>query len=736
MISKKHLAVAGGVALISSAAVWAHVRLIHPSNGSPLFWSAPGNIGIVINDVGSDNLSDGSDETALRSAINEWNSISGTNLNLVENTSDAAQARTDWASNSIHLLYFDENNSSGYFPGGSSTVAITPVWFFGNGRIDDADVLFNGSGFNFTTSQEVGRYDIEDVAVHEIGHLVGLDHTGWAGGSMYPYVDPSVILHRSLSQDEHQAMRAIYSGGSHATINGNIKRLSDSTAVRGANVIVRDTNGRTIAADLTNNSGAFAIQGLDGGTYELYVTPLDFPVSSGNLGSGWTIQTDFESTIHGNVVVANGSTQSVGDVFVDANVSLSLGRNSDRYPLRTPEGETTNLTIRGSGLNAGSILSCSDPSIAIAPINWFGSQVTCSVNVPSGAASGHVDVMVTNVGGDRSILPAGLEITPPDPTVTLASPNQGDIGGGTSVMITGTEFNPGARVVFGGEIYEDGAPGGCVVVNSTTITLVTRASVPGISDVVVIDGSGVEGRQADGFQFLAVPVVDTVFPAVGSATGSTEIRITGANFDLNSVVRINGVNQAGTFPVSDDTLAVVTSAGALGGPFLLEVENPGGALATASYSYVANPDPDVTTVTPPQGKASGGETILIHGSNFNANTTVIFGADPDTGVGGTPAAAINLLNSSTIEVTTPAHASGTASVIAQDTGTGQAAVITSGFQFQSSGGGGGGGGGCHTLPVQGPPDWGDVMRSLLWFAAVLVGASWMGRPRRRVSLGS
>ncbi|MFT7669574.1 MAG: hypothetical protein ACI8X5_002279 [Planctomycetota bacterium] len=723
LFKKKWIALASLVAA-GSALVFAHVRLVHPSNSTPLYWNTT-NLGITINSTGSDNISDGSDETALRNAIEEWNSIDGTSMTLVES---ATTTSTNWASNSLHLLMFDEDNSSGYFPNGSSTVAITPVWFYNSGRIDDADVLFNGKGFAFTTSQEGGHYDVQDVAVHEIGHLLGLDHTGWAGGSMYPYVDPTVILHRSLSQDERQALRYIYPSGTHARISGTIKRLSNGTVVKGAHVVVRDSDGRTMAGALTNGAGSFSVGGLDAGTYQLYVTPLDFPVSSANIGAGWTIQTDFESTVHGNVTLTAGQIQALGDISVGANVSLSLGRNADRYPLRAPKGATTNFTIRGSGLNAGSTLSCSDPSITISSVLWFGSQVRFDAAIPGAAINGHADMWVINTAVEESILPAALEITPADPIVTLASPNQGSIDGGTSVTITGTGFNAGARVIVGGEIYEDGATGGCTVASSTSITLTTRSGASGIFDVVVIDPSGVEGRQSSAYQFIAVPTISTVFPPVGSSSGSTVFRIGGTNFEGGSVVRINNVVQGTISLVNSGVLEVTAGSEAAGGPYLLEVVNPGGGIATSTFSYANSPDPVISSVTPSQGSASGGEVVVITGSNFTVNTEVTFGADSVTGQGGASGTLVTVLSSTSIEVTTPASGSGIANVIASDSSSGQATVLSAGFSFLSSDSGGGGG--CYTVPVQGPPNWGDVLRTALWFALMALGAHLI-RPRMR-----
>ncbi len=723
----------GVLAVGCAAGVYAHVRLVHPSNGNPLFWQTPYSISIAVNAVGSDDLADGSHMTAVRNAIDEWNGIDGSTIQLVEDASPGTQARTDWASNSIHLVWWDETNASGYFPNGSGTVAITPVWFFNNGQIVDADVLFNGKGFSFSTSQQPGRYDIQDVAVHELGHLVGLDHTGWAGGSMYPYVDPTVILHRSLSSDERMGMRAVYPDGNHATITGTVRRAAGGAGVAGAHVVVRDSTGRTAAAGLANGGGTFNIGGLDPGTYTLYANPLDFPVSSANLGSGWVVESDFEAALYGTVVVTGNQTQSVGDLNVGADVFLSLGRSSDNYPLRVPSGETTGIVVRGTGLNSGSTLSCSDPTIGVVVTGWLTSQVRAQISVPGGALPGHADLTVVDSLGQRSILPAALEITPPDPVVTLASPNQGDFGGGTAMTISGGEFVPGLRVVMGGEIYEDGAPGGCTVVNSTTITLTTRASAIGATDVVVIDSSGVEGRRANGFQFVAVPTVQTTFPAVGTVAGGTELHITGTNFDLASTVRINGILQPTTFPVADDLLVVMTEPGVAGGPYTVEVQNPGGGSAAGLFTYSAAPDPNVTDITPDTGSASGGETVILTGTNFGNDVTVRFGSDPSTGLGGRPATSVTWLSSTTLEVVTPGLAAGENSVLYVDNSSGQANVLTGGFLVNAVASSGGGGGGCHTTPVQGPPDPGELLRQLAFFAFLVVGVRLVGRRARRAS---
>ncbi len=716
-----------------------HTRLHNPSNQNPLFWSSPGNIGIVINSAGSADIPDGSHETSIRMAIDAWNDATGSSATLVEDTTTISQARTDFSGSDIHLILFDESNSSGYFPGGSGIVAITPVFFFGSGLIADADIIFNGSEFDFTTSGQFGDMDVQDVAAHELGHLLGLDHSGWAGGTMYPFVSPQVTLHRSLSSDEVTGIRSAYPATSISSLTGTILRSSDSSAVGGAYVVARDANGRTAGAILSAANGDFTITGLDAGTYTVYATPLDSPVDAANLTSGHTVQTNFEPALYPSpIAVGSGASAALGTLMVDADVSINLGIDGEALPMRAPSGTTTSLTLRGNSLTLGSTLTVSDPSLTLSAVAFFNSQVQFQVTVPAMSAAGHVDLAVTNATGDLAILPAAIEITPPDPVVSNVTPSSGTSLGGTSLSITGSGFLPGLRVIIGDQIYVEGAGGGATLVDSGTITLTTAATVGGTHDVVVMDSSGVEGRANNAFVAADVPVLSSVFPTVGSASGGTELVLSGSNFKAGAVVRINSVNQAAVTFDSSSRLLVTTNPGTAGGPFSLEVENPDSSIATSAFAFVAQADPTLTALLPASGSPAGGELITVSGSDFDANTQVQFGVNPDTGAGGTLASTVTLIDSNTLEVVTPVHGAGDVAVMVRNSVTGQVDVVSSSFSF--AGPNSGGGGGCHLLPIYGsPPSAGDILKSNWWLAAlfsVVAARGWLARKREREALSA
>jgi Matrixin/Putative peptidoglycan binding domain len=64
-----------------------------------------------------------------------------------------------------------------------------------------------------------GALDIETVALHELGHLLGLDHSDVAGSVMWPTVSYNRTL-RTLQEDDLRGIRALYPTGSLAGLLG------------------------------------------------------------------------------------------------------------------------------------------------------------------------------------------------------------------------------------------------------------------------------------------------------------------------------------------------------------------------------------------------------------------------------------------------------------------------------------------------------------------------------------
>jgi hypothetical protein len=712
------------VAAFAIGAALAHVPLRHPSSKQPLRWTNGSNVSFVIGSTGSDDLAPGDHESAVRLAAAAWNAAPGSFARLVENTSPVQQASTDWSSSARHLVLFDENNSSSFFPPGSSTVAITPVWFYASGVITDADVLFNGADFRFTTDDTSGRFDVQDVAVHEFGHLLGFDHSPVAGSSLFPYVTAGLVLHRSLSTDDWMAARSRYPSFDEARVSGRVERV-DETPVAFAHVILRDDAGRSAGAVLTDSNGTFQFESVLAGEHTVVVVPLDGPVTSANLTGGPTVDVDFQATVAGTLEVVAGVDQNIGALVVDEDALIALGRPFDPLPLEAVAGATRTHVLRGSSLSPGSLLVASDPDLSITVHGWFNSSVSFSVSVPSNEAPGLVDLSVTNAFGDRAVLPGALEIVPPSPTVNFVAPALASASGGDALVVHGTGFRAGVAVVIGGRIFVDGAVGGCTVLDPTRIALELPAFAPGVHDVVVIDASGVEGRATAALTTGNAPNVTSVFPPAGASSGGTRVVMCGSGFDPGLSVTIGGVVQT-LDVVAPDHVEFTTSGGLAGAPLDLVATNPIGTTSATVFEYAPRPDPSIAAVTPPEGAAAGGEWVTIEGEGLRADLEVRFGADAATGQGGTLAELVMVSSATSMAALVP-PGSGVVGVVVRDVETGQAAALPAAFTYRSSSKSGG----CMGLvDVRGPDA--PPLRGLgpvVLVALVCVVQAWRARRR-------
>ena len=206
---------------------------------------------------------------------------------------------------------------------GSTSFTIDSV----SGEIVESDIFFN-SLFNWSAASagEAGRQDIESIALHEVGHLLGLGHsmlgeteligTGRrvisAEAVMFPIAFSSGVVNRTPRADDMAGIADIYGTDVFRNATGSIagRVTKNGTGVLGAHVVAfNPANGKLIGGFTLSQDGSFVVGGLEPGTYVLRVEPLDDGDATSFLESSLTIDTDFKPAFHERLVtVPRGGT--------------------------------------------------------------------------------------------------------------------------------------------------------------------------------------------------------------------------------------------------------------------------------------------------------------------------------------------------------------------------------------------------------------------------------------------
>jgi len=210
----------------------------------------------------------------------------------------------------------------------------------------------------------------------------------------------------------------------------------------------------------------------------------------------------------------------------------------------------------------------------------------------------------------------------PAPTLDGAfalDPPEGPLAG-SLVVVRGTGFTPQAIVTLGGATLT-----GVQLVSSFELRGVTPpTSTAGPVDVVLRTAGG-EASQAQGFRYLAAPVIASVTPPEGPASGLTDVEIRGAGFLARNVtVTVGDIPLALVTVVSDGLITGRTQGVDVGesGPKVLRVETLAGA-ATAGYAY--HEPPTVLLIEPSVGTALGGTPVTITGLLFTPGARATIG---------------------------------------------------------------------------------------------------------------
>ncbi len=256
---------------------------------------------------------------AIQSAFNSWTMtpLGGQVLNALSVTGPTPSSLTDPnASDCLNVISFTPSSAVDFSTG---TIAFTDVvtsfgtppnntypCTVGNNTttqscplpscLIDTDMAFNpGQNFSVTTPALTNDFDLQSVATHEIGHMLGLDHSGITHVVMFPFGDTGKSEQRNLAVDDAAGLAFLYPSAAFSNSTGSIAgtvTLNGTGAFAAHIVVINATTGNVVVDGLTNDDGTYNIQGILPGSYNVMVLPLAPDVNSGlfilsDFG-GWT----------------------------------------------------------------------------------------------------------------------------------------------------------------------------------------------------------------------------------------------------------------------------------------------------------------------------------------------------------------------------------------------------------------------------------------------------------------
>jgi hypothetical protein len=275
-------------------------------------------------------------QTPVRYFVSSRNSVPGVGIGDFE--AAVARAFATWQAVPTSAISYDYGGRTSASPGeddGSSTLGfeshpeldrvLASTSFLvdqTNGALLESDIFFNaGFPWSVAPAGQTGRFDVESIALHEIGHFSGLGHSALgetelregggrrvlsAGAVMFPIAfAPGSIASRTLKADDIAGISDLYPDGTfrdRGSLSGRVTK--GGTPLFGAHVIAFDPATLELIAGFTLNSqGEFSIGGLSPGPKVVRVEPLDDADTDSFFDSSQTVDIDFRVMFFSRLVV-------------------------------------------------------------------------------------------------------------------------------------------------------------------------------------------------------------------------------------------------------------------------------------------------------------------------------------------------------------------------------------------------------------------------------------------------
>ncbi len=315
----------------------------------------------------------------------------------------------------INLIFFDIQGVN--FTPGTNTIAYSRTWTSGTGsayHAVESDLVWNARDYPPSTTGALNQQDLQSVIAHEVGHHLGLGHSGPAGSP--PGVGPLILqatmygtsangdtLKRSLHWDDIAGVSYIYPSW---ILQGNV--TDGSTGLPFANIgLVSDTVFASIAGDPIFGNNRYQRPGYyvdtvytaSDGSYQATILQQQFNLTAvyfgyesqtqavafnpaGGIGQTEVINLDFQLLPNPMATLSGTVIDSISGAPISARVEIFATNNKPGIP----PGALVDTTTDAGGNYQISLPTVENYRVVITPEAPYPAVSMAVENLPQGGA--------------------------------------------------------------------------------------------------------------------------------------------------------------------------------------------------------------------------------------------------------------------------------------------------------------------------------------------------------------
>jgi hypothetical protein len=358
---------------------------------------------------------------ALRRSLDAWQNAA--NLEFQLTNSDKQNVSPSAAGDGVSLITIaaTPENLLLFAKNPEKVSATTRVFFNKRGVITEADIVLNPYQ-QFSTDGTFGTFDLESVLTHELGHLLGLDHSPLISSTMHESYGRNGLyglqnfVSRSLAASDIAAVRSLYGQTTAdekccSAVAGKAIFANGKT-VNGAKIWLEEQEtGRVESLKETASDGSFRFDGLANGNYRIYTQ------------DNRSVKMAFPAQVIGEVSVGGvdetAATAAVRAGKIDQALSF-IGFNGQLSDLAVPvnAGGVYNIYVGGKLLDTPGIsFGFTSPFLSIVPNTLrpldYGdgvSVVTFQIRVDPSTPDGDYSIFVRSDDKSMSFIPGGISV--------------------------------------------------------------------------------------------------------------------------------------------------------------------------------------------------------------------------------------------------------------------------------------------------------------------------------------